>query len=181
MYHLMYGGGDGAQNRLMLAVGESPKKLYKVPFVDTALFASTNSELVPYAADLTFTLPDQSLHIPDRGKPGALRDGNFQPMDLSFTMRQVGAMDATDTALGYLLGNQTFQSGDDSARTDVKQLGRVNVCYIVEDDSGTPTEYYLFPYCQVASVQVAEGAEGNTITATLRCHSMQRPLFGSIE
>lgn len=177
--HLLYMGDS---SRVLLAVGESPERLTKVPMVDTALFTSTVSELADYSADLSFTMPDLAIHIPNRNKPGALRDGAFQPMDLTFTMRQVGALDATDTALGYLLNGVSPAPGTDSVNTNqITRLGRVNVCYVMEGDDGNPAEYYLFPDCQVASVQVQEGIEGNTINATLRCHSMQRPLFGSIE
>lgn len=181
VFHLLYRGNDGTANRALLAVGESPEKLHKVPMVDTALFASTNSELVSYASDLTFSMPDLSIHIPDRLKPGSLRDGAFEPQTLAFTLRQVGTLDATDTGLGYLLNGPTYQVGDDSAKTMPKQLPRLNVCYVIEDSDGNPEGYYLWPYCTVQSVQVQEGIEGNTINATLRCESMRRPLYGSVE
>jgi hypothetical protein len=179
MLHLLYGGNDGSNTTARLAVGENPQQLVKVPWVDPSTFGSSDV-LVSYAADLSFTMPDQSVHVMERNGPGALIDAPFEPTDISFTMRQVGNISTDEAATDWLTGGAFPQAGEDSTTDLPSELGRLNVCYITEDDDGNPAEYWLFPHVGFSSFEVSEGAEGNVITATGRCHNMQRPLFGRI-
>jgi len=182
--YLLHGGNSGSATTPRLVVGESPEKLTKVPWVDPTTFAASDV-LVSYAADLSFTMPDYARHVDERMGPGSLIDAPFEPMDLSFTMRHTAQFsDATD-AYGLLAdtaaGPQVGQDATTGAGRAEVELNQVHICYMLEDDDGNPAEYYLFPHCGVSQLNIAEGAEGNTITATLRCHNMRRPLFGSIE
>lgn len=179
MFHLLYGGQDGIARRAMLAVGESPDRLYKVPWMDVSTFGGADI-LTSYTSDLTFTMPDQSRHVMDRNGPGALIDAPFEPLSLSFTARFVGDLSETDGVWDWLTGGASPEAGEDSATANAGELGRLNIAYITENDAGTPSEYYLFPMVGIQSLQLEEGAEGDTINVTGQMHSMQRPLFGRI-
>lgn len=178
-FHLLYGGNDSSNTRAMLAVGESPDRLYKVPWMDVDTFGSADL-LVDFAADLTFTMPDQHNHVPNRNAPGALIDAPFSPSALSFTFRQTSELSDAASEYGWLAGLASPEAGEDSITANPGELGRLNIAYITENDAGTPSEFYLFPMVGITSLEVSEGADGNTITATGQMHSMQRPLFGSI-
>lgn len=179
MIHLLYGGNDGSATRAMLAVGESPDRLYKVPWMDVGTFGN-NDILADFAADLTFSMPDQSSHVMNRNGPGALIDAPFTPSALSFTIRQTFELGSSGDEFGWLAGLASPEAGEDSVTANPGELGRLNIAYITENDAGTPSEFYLFPMVGIQSLETSEGAEGNVITVTGQMHSMQRPLFGSI-
>jgi len=97
-------------------------------------------------------------------------------------MRHTAQFSDASDAYGFLADSSVSPIvGEDASTDPTHELNRVHICYMLEDDDGNPAEYYLFPHCGVSQLNIAEGAEGNTITATLRCHNMRRPLFGSIE
>ena len=59
--------------------------------------------------DLSYTLPDTAEHILDRGAPGNLIDGNFQPITFSMTVQ---AKDMSGTAeVQDCRASVTFQEG----------------------------------------------------------------------
>jgi hypothetical protein len=178
-FHLMYAGSDGTNITARLAIGEEPDGLVKVPWMDVDTFGSADL-LTTYSGDLTFAAQDQAMHTMDRGDFGAITEAPYEPQPISFTVRHVGELDATDGQLGWLLGQATGNVGDDAVVTNTRELGRLNVAYVLEDDAGTPTEYFLFPHVIPDNVSLAEGADGNVITLTGMYHNVSRPLWGRI-
>ena len=179
VFHILYGGNAGSNVSPRLAVGESPDQLRKVPYVDVATFGSADL-LVSYAADLTADFSDLTQHTSNRGHPGGLTEGPFAPVPLSFTARVAGELSGSSSTLRWLADGGIYPPVGTDANKDV-DVGalRITVCYITEDTSGDPSEYYLFPDCTF-SVNVTEGDDVVTINASGQMHSMRRPLFGSI-
>lgn len=118
--------------------------------------------------DFSYTLPDTAEHVPDRGAPGSLIDGAFEPITWSMTVQMkemtgsVGIQDVVTCTAG---GAWNFSLMDDStgdysaltltAGTDTLASASAPVFQMVVTitdpaDSGTETLYFANCTAQVS-------------------------------
>lgn len=153
----------------------NPRSLKDAQVILSDTDGANELELTLENGDLTYTLPDTHEHVPDRGAPGSLIDGTFEPVSFSMTVQvkeltgSAGVQDVVtrtastwdfslmDTSAGDYSA-LTLASGEDtiaSASIDVFQM-RVKLT----DPGDGATETMYFPNC-TGSVQFQEGMPSN--------------------
>lgn len=181
-YYLFYLGNDGSSSKAMVAIGRDPNRLVKVGNLNTL----TGSDLLArpgFAADLTYTAPDQHVHIPDRNRPGVLADASFEPMDVAFTFKFEGMRADGTTATGDAANimNRLLKSTPSVRESVGVSMTKTsfNILYRLDGDSaGTKDDFYLFLDCHPLTTQISEQDNGTTVTATIRCYGANQPLIG---
>lgn len=134
--------------------------------------------------DLSFTLPDTHEHVADRGQPGSIIDGAFQPIDWSMTLQLkaiTGSVEPIDvftcTASGWTFSlMDTTGAGDYTGLTltggaDTLASAGVDVFQMVvtlTDPGDASTEILYFANC-TASVSVTEGMPSK-ISVSGKCY-----------
>lgn len=181
-YYLLYRGYDGSSNYAMAALSRNPERLIKCGNIETP----SGYSRAPFSADLTYTAPDEAIHIPDRLRFGVLADGSDAPMDLSFTFKLEGISatgiynSATDGQSGRIFANLLLSAPsvrEGSGHADSKSS--FNLLYRLDSDAeGTKDDFYLFLDCHPLTTQFSEQADGVTVTATVRCYGASMPLTG---
>lgn len=143
--------------------------------------------------DFSFTLPDTHQHVSDRGAPGNLIDGPFEPITFSMTL-QIKGITGTDepadvftcTASGWDFSVMDTSSGDFSALTltagtDTIAASAVNVFQMkvtITDPGDASTEVLYFANC-TASVSVQEGMP-NKMSVSGTCYMTARAFMSNI-
>lgn len=181
--YLYYIGFEGATSSPMLAVGSNPEHLVKVGGIESP----QSYTLAPFSGDVSFTSTDDVIHIPDRGDPGILRQGPFEPYPVSFSALffGTGGSDGT-TASGEAPTNSDefwkylqLKSPAVGASTGYTPAGKTfNLLYRSDSDTaGTQDEFHLFLEC-TASPSIEDREDANSVTVSLLSHGSRHPISG---
>jgi hypothetical protein len=152
----------------------NPRSLKDAQVILTDSDGTNELELTLENGDLSYTLPDTHEHVPDRGAPGSLIDGQFEAVSFSMTVQvkeltgSAGVQDVvTCTASGWDFSTMDTSSGDYTALTlgtgDTIASASVNVFQMrvtLTDPGDDSSETVYFPNC-TGSVQFNEGMPSN--------------------
>ena len=122
--------------------------------------------LVAEDGDLSFTLPNPHEHVLDRGAPGSIIDGVFDPITFSMTAQvreysgSTGILDViTGVAAGWAFTKVTTASGAYNGKTASLSATAVKVFQMkvtIVEPFGPSTENLYFFDC-IADISFAEG------------------------
>jgi len=141
--------------------------------------------------DFTYTIPDTHQHVADRGAPGSIIDGAFEPITFSFTVQVkeiTGSVSLQDIVTGQASGwdfsvmddtgytSVSLTAGTDTIATSAYDVFQMEVQYTDPGDDATET--VTFANC-TGQVQFTEGMP-NKIAVSGSCYMTASALQSNI-
>jgi len=189
-YYLFYAGNDSANWWPMVAVGETPRALYKVGGLanlnDNAPTTYDAAEVYYATGDLRFTMGDPWTHVLDRGKPGAPIENGHAPASGSFSFRHfaigTGGVAAAGTSPDVNLWEYMFLADPkiNEGRTVspvASEPATVHVLQNQKDGADALEGFYLFLNC-VFDIELGEQQDGNLVRANFTSHGGSLAVHG---
>lgn len=179
---LTYHANDGSQWRAFAAVGQKPKRLWKVPGLNNTT-SSEKLEVYEALGDLAFSTEREHVHIPLRGDLHVLVEGPFVPCRGSFGMRYVqfgaggvGALSPAPNIFKQFIN--PGQAVNQGPTFDTHFPKPHNLLYDALNGSGTQESFFWFPRVVIDEIRLAEAANGDRLNLPFTCHGLNRPVMG---